>query len=108
MTSFGEFDQCLETVVPHPKQKDDILFQGQYCLVDIRFRVPPKKRRYNFNDHVIELENFTGSKKSVSNQTVSYRLHDSPLSARASTLCVSLARRCFGLDHYNFSIDQRS
>ncbi|GFT13910.1 o-acyltransferase like protein [Nephila pilipes] len=61
VTSFGEFDQCLETVVPHPKQKDNILFEGQYCSVEIRFRVPPKKRRYYFYDHVTELENFTGT-----------------------------------------------
>ncbi|PRD28705.1 UNVERIFIED_CONTAM: hypothetical protein NCL1_31616 [Trichonephila clavipes] len=61
LTSLGEFDQCIETVVPDPKKKDDVLFEGQYCLVEIRFRVPPKKKRYNFYDRVTELENFTGT-----------------------------------------------
>ncbi|GFR16800.1 nose resistant to fluoxetine protein 6, partial [Trichonephila clavata] len=61
LTSLGEFDQCLETVVPDPKKKDRILFEGQYCLVEFRFRVPPKKKRYNFYDRVTELENFTGT-----------------------------------------------
>ncbi|GFY69563.1 nose resistant to fluoxetine protein 6 [Trichonephila inaurata madagascariensis] len=61
VTSLGEFEQCLETVVPHPKRKDEILFQGQYCLVEIRPPLPVKQRRFTYKDQLEELSNYTGS-----------------------------------------------
>ncbi|XP_055932564.1 nose resistant to fluoxetine protein 6-like [Argiope bruennichi] len=60
-SSFGEYDQCLETVVPHPKKKDEIQFQGQYCMVEMTLPLPPKTRRYRIYDQLEELRNFTGT-----------------------------------------------
>ncbi|XP_055933865.1 uncharacterized protein LOC129963481 isoform X2 [Argiope bruennichi] len=60
-SSFGEYDQCLETVVPHAKKKDEIQFLGQYCMVEMTLPLPPKTRRYRIYDQLEELRNFTGT-----------------------------------------------
>ncbi|GBN75901.1 hypothetical protein AVEN_255769-1 [Araneus ventricosus] len=78
LSSFGEYDQCLETVVPHSRKKEHIdqcletvvphsrkkeqtLFQGQYCMVEIKLPLPPKTKRYRLDDRLEELRNFTGT-----------------------------------------------
>ncbi|KAF8782074.1 Nose resistant to fluoxetine protein 6 like protein [Argiope bruennichi] len=60
-SAFGVYDQCLETTVLHPKKKDEILFQGQYCMIDFRFPLPPKAKRYRLYDRLDDLQNFTGT-----------------------------------------------
>ncbi|CAL1281407.1 unnamed protein product [Larinioides sclopetarius] len=60
-SSFGVYDQCLETTVPNPKKKEEILFQGQYCMIDFRFPLPPKTKRYRVYDRLDDLQNFTGT-----------------------------------------------
>ncbi|PRD35853.1 UNVERIFIED_CONTAM: nrf-6 [Trichonephila clavipes] len=60
-THLGEYEECLDIVVPHSKNKDKVQFQGQYCLVEIRFPLPPKTKRYRWHDRLEELNNFTGT-----------------------------------------------
>ncbi|GBN00238.1 hypothetical protein AVEN_14282-1 [Araneus ventricosus] len=60
-THLGVYEQCLDIMVPHPRNKDQIQFQGQYCLAEVRFPLPPKSKRYGWFSRLEELKNFTGS-----------------------------------------------
>ncbi|GBL87224.1 hypothetical protein AVEN_262996-1, partial [Araneus ventricosus] len=61
LSSFGEYDQCLETNVFDRKKKDEVLFQGQHCMVQVRLPLPPKTKRYRLYDQLEELKNFSGT-----------------------------------------------
>ncbi|KFM60148.1 Nose resistant to fluoxetine protein 6, partial [Stegodyphus mimosarum] len=63
VSSFGAYKQCLDTVATEKPYKGNrkALFQGQYCLIDVKPPLPNKTRVIGLNDHLEELRNFSGS-----------------------------------------------
>ncbi|XP_035231675.1 nose resistant to fluoxetine protein 6-like, partial [Stegodyphus dumicola] len=63
VSSFGAYKQCLDTVATGKPYKGSrrVLFQGQYCLIDVKPPLPNKTRIIGLNDQLEELTNFSGS-----------------------------------------------
>ncbi|XP_042897471.1 nose resistant to fluoxetine protein 6-like [Parasteatoda tepidariorum] len=61
MSSFGSYDECVDTIVRSEKSRDKgkMLFRGQYCSIDIRPPLPPVKNFYKLHDVLDELKNFS-------------------------------------------------
>lgn len=63
--SLGNYDECLDVVVPE-------LFQGQYCNVDVNLPLPERRRFTSaFIEGLPEFENFS---RSVSADSVTFFL----------------------------------
>lgn len=61
MSSFGVYDECVDTVVKSTRFRDKgkVLFTGQYCTLDLSPPVPPKTNFYKLDDVLDELKNFS-------------------------------------------------
>ncbi|GFT81142.1 hypothetical protein NPIL_586691 [Nephila pilipes] len=86
-THLGEYEQCLDITVPHSKYKDRVQFQGQYCLVEIRFPLPPKSKRYRWYDSLEDLKNFTGTVSKLFYHFPRNDLHSNKIGKLHNFLC---------------------
>ncbi|KAG8200755.1 hypothetical protein JTE90_022356 [Oedothorax gibbosus] len=61
MSSFGSYDECVDTMVLSEKSRDKgkLLFQGQYCSIDVTPPLPDKPKFYKLDEVVPELKNFS-------------------------------------------------
>ncbi|GBM82866.1 Nose resistant to fluoxetine protein 6 [Araneus ventricosus] len=62
MSSLGEFDQCINTTAVDEKRGKNFgkaMFVGQYCAIDVKPPLPPKRRYYKLNEPLEELREFS-------------------------------------------------
>ncbi|XP_042913265.2 uncharacterized protein, partial [Parasteatoda tepidariorum] len=61
MSSFGAYDECINTIVPSKRSGDkgNILFRGQYCTIDFRPPLPPMKNFYKLDEVLDDFKNFS-------------------------------------------------
>ncbi len=61
LSAFGVYDECINTEVKSKrlKDKDKIMFRGQYCLIEAKLPVPPKTKDYKLYEVIDELKNFS-------------------------------------------------
>ncbi|XP_055932260.1 nose resistant to fluoxetine protein 6-like [Argiope bruennichi] len=61
VSSLGVYDECLNTEVKSEKgkNKEDVIFRGKYCTIDIKPPLPPKAKFYWMHETIPELRNLT-------------------------------------------------
>lgn len=61
LSSFGEYDECVNTIVRSTKLRDKgkMLFRGQYCTIELTPPLPPKEDFYKLDEVLNELKNFS-------------------------------------------------
>ncbi|XP_054710310.1 nose resistant to fluoxetine protein 6-like [Uloborus diversus] len=62
LSNLGEYDQCINIKATDDRRGRNfgkVMFTGQYCALDIRPPLPPKKMYYKLNDVVDVLKNFS-------------------------------------------------
>ncbi|KAF8782090.1 Nose resistant to fluoxetine protein 6 like protein [Argiope bruennichi] len=61
VSSLGVYDECLNTEVKSEKgkNKEDVIFRGKYCTIDIKPSLPPKAKFYWMHETIPELRNLT-------------------------------------------------
>ncbi|KFM82899.1 Nose resistant to fluoxetine protein 6, partial [Stegodyphus mimosarum] len=65
LSSFGAYDECVDTVATSNRNKKE-LFRGQYCTLDLKPPIPPKKNFYKLDEVLDELKNFSKGESVVS------------------------------------------
>jgi len=53
VTSFGEFQECLDIEFPEQFKKSEVV--GKYCILRINFPMPPKPKRLQHSSPIIDL-----------------------------------------------------
>ncbi|GIZ02291.1 nose resistant to fluoxetine protein 6 [Caerostris extrusa] len=64
LSSIGMYDECVDTVVYSEKlrNKGELIFRGQYCSLEFKPPLPPKKGAYKLDSIMPELQPFFDNK----------------------------------------------